>query len=181
MNCCGEGRSIGKVRIFKILQNSIHIDSHDSDVDHLVHCTGAHHLCSQQLVGGSVCDQLSDKEACPGIIMGLVICDSHYRLDRISCGQGLCLGQAGSAAVQAGQLHNAGPQHTGIILLTSGEDLRQGTALQIGGGAHGRPGSSTCQAVGHHTAVPYRVDIFQGCLQGLIHQDRSLIHLHTGI
>ena len=175
-----EGRRISQVQVFKVLQLQAHGEAHYGDIHHLVHRAGAQHLDAQQLVGVPVGNELGDEERRAGIVVGLVIGDSHHGLHVVAGLFGGGFRQAGASHVQAGQLHHAGAQHAGICLVFPVEVLGQGTALQVGGGAHGGVLCLAGQAVLHQSAVPGGVDVRHAGGETFVHHNGALFHLDAG-
>ena len=136
MNGSGKWRCISKVCIFKIFQNSTHIQPHNGNIHHLVYCTGSQNLYPQQFMCLFFCNQFGSKEACSRIIVCLVICRYQNRYNLISCCLCLLLCKTCASHMQTRKFYDTGSQYTGISFPCSGQYLRQGSAFHICGRAH---------------------------------------------
>ena len=175
----GKRRRIGKVRVLKILQPCPHIDTHNSNVHHLVHSPGAKHLQAQKLMALLIRNQLCGKKGSIGIIMGLVIRNGQHCLHLVPCSDSLFLGKPGTPAIQPRQLHHAGPQHTGIFFLAPCKNLGKGPAFHIGRRPHRRPLPFSGNTAGNLHTVSRPIYIGQAGLHSLIHQNRPPVHFYA--
>ena len=173
----GERRRVGKVQSVEGFEGRTQGNAGNGDVHHLVHRAGAQHLDAQQLVGVPIRQKLGDEERRAGIVVGLVVGDSHDSLHVVAGLLGGGFRQAGAAHVQAGQLHHAGAQHAGVRLVFPVEVLGQSAALQVGGGAHGGVLCLAGEAVLHQSAVPGGVDVRHAGGETFVHHNGALFHL----
>ena len=137
MNCSRERRRVREVRILKIIQFRVHVNSHHRDIHHLVHFTRSEYLNSEKLSCGAVRNHFRDKEGSVRIVMCLIVCrnkSSDHIISRFFC---LILSKTGPSDIQSRKLHHAGSQHARIGFLRPCQDLRQRTSFQVSGGSHG--------------------------------------------
>ena len=178
----GEGRCVGEVQGVEVLDPGAHGDAGHGDVNHLVNAAAAQNLDAQQLMGGLVGNQLGHEGGGIGIVVGLVVGDAGGGDHIVAGSGGLCLGQAGTACVQAfRQLDNAGSQAAAVGFFRAGQVPGQQPAGDVGGGAHGGPLALAGDAVVYLRAVAHGVDVVQVGSLVLVHDDGALEHLDAGI
>ena len=132
MDRSGKRRCIGKVHSIKLLQRCTHRQTADSNIDHLIHCTGADHLQSQKLMGSSVGNQSCYKIRGSRIIVRLVIRLSQYAYRIKACLLCLRLCQTGTAHIQIiCQSDHTGSKRTAVEDLFSSQILCQTASGQI--------------------------------------------------
>ena len=136
----GEGRGVGVVRAVQVGQGGLAHQGSDGDIHDLVHGALAGHLDAQHPLSLAVGDQLDDKAAGAGHIVGLVVHDGDDADGVKALGLSLVLGETGAAHVESGQLADGGAQGAAVVPGLAGDILGHHAALDVGRGAHGRPG-----------------------------------------
>ena len=120
MNGCGEGRGVAQIQVLIVLQLCAHGDAQYAQINNLIHRARAQHLNPQQLIGGSVSNQLDNKVSGIRIVMGLIIRDHQHSFHVKALLPGSFLRQAGFAHIKAGQLADSSTQHPGKGILPAG-------------------------------------------------------------
>ena len=181
MDRCGERRRICEVRVLKIIQLRVHIDSHNRDVHHLVYRTRSKHLHAEKFSRCPVRDDFGNEEGGIRVVVRLVICRNKrgdHIISRFFC---LFFRKTGAPDVQPRQFYHTGSKHARIGFLRPGNHLRQSASLQVCRRSHGRPLSLPGDPVRHHHAVAGSIYVGKAGLHLSVNKDRSLEHLNARI